>query len=62
MEAVAVSDKVMLVGLGSFEPRPRAAREERNLQTGETETLQIAATTILGFSTDKHFKELVSEK
>jgi DNA-binding protein HU-beta len=60
MEAVAAGDKVTLVGFGSFEPRQRSAREGRNPRTGET--LQIAATTVPGFSVGKQFKELVAEK
>jgi DNA-binding protein HU-beta len=59
MEAVAAGDKITLVGFGSFEPRARAAREGRNPQTGKT--LQIAATTVPGFSAGKAFKELVAQ-
>ena len=59
MEAVAAGDKVTLVGFGSFEPRQRSAREGRNPRTGET--LQIAATTVPGFSAGKQFKEQVSK-
>jgi DNA-binding protein HU-beta len=58
MEAVASSDKVSLVGFGSFEPRDRVAREGRNPKTGET--LKIAATTVPGFSAGKGFKQLVA--
>lgn len=58
MEAVANGEKVTLVGFGTFEPRQRAAREGRNPQTGKT--IQIAETTVPGFSAGKQFKELVA--
>jgi DNA-binding protein HU-beta len=56
-EAVSNGDKVTLVGFGSFEKRDRAAREGRNPKTGET--IQIAATSVPGFSAGKAFKERV---
>jgi DNA-binding protein HU-beta len=59
MTSVAAGDKITLVGFGSFEPRARAAREGRNPQTGKT--LQIAATTVPGFSAGKVFKDLVAQ-
>jgi DNA-binding protein HU-beta len=59
MEAVAVEDKVTLVGFGSFESRKRQAKEGRNPRTGETMT--IPETTVPVFSAGKLFKEKVSE-
>jgi DNA-binding protein HU-beta len=58
MEAVASGDKVTLVGFGSFEPRPRAARDGRNPQTGKT--IKIPATTVPAFSAGKQFKDMVA--
>ena len=58
MEAVSSSDKVTLVGFGSFEPRDRKEREGRNPKTGETMT--IPATTVPAFSAGKAFKEKVA--
>jgi DNA-binding protein HU-beta len=56
-EAVSNGDKVTLVGFGSFEKRDRAAREGRNPKTGEP--IQIAATSVPGFSAGKAFKDSV---
>ena len=58
--AVAGGDKVVIPGLGTFEPRDRAAREGRNPQSGET--IQIAATTVPGFKAATAFKNAVSGK
>jgi DNA-binding protein HU-beta len=58
--AVAGGDKVVIPGLGTFEPRDRAAREGRNPQSGET--IQIAATTVPGFKPATAFKNAVASK
>ena len=58
--AVAGGDKVVIPGLGTFEPRDRAAREGRNPQSGET--IQIAATTVPGFKPATAFKNAVAGK
>ncbi|MGK7875472.1 MAG: HU family DNA-binding protein [Xenococcaceae cyanobacterium] len=60
MEAVSAGDKVTLVGFGSFEPRPRKAREGRNPKTGEK--MEIPATTVPAFAAGKLFKEMVAPK
>ena len=58
IDAVSGGDKVTLVGFGSFEPRPRKAREGRNPKTGEAMT--IPATVVPAFSAGKLFKEKVA--
>lgn len=58
--AVAGGDKVVIPGLGTFEPRDRAARDGRNPQTGET--IKIAATTVPGFKAATAFKNAVAGK
>ncbi len=58
MAAVASSNKVTLVGFGSFEPRDRQARSGRNPKTGETMT--ISATRVPGFAAGKSFKDKVA--
>ncbi len=60
MEAVSESDKVTLVGFGSFESRERKAREGRNPKTGEK--MDIPATRVPAFSAGKLFKEKVAPK
>jgi DNA-binding protein HU-beta len=60
VESVTNSNKVTLVGFGSFEKRARQAREGRNPKTGETMT--IAATTVPAFSAGKAFKETVAAR
>ncbi|WP_416676199.1 HU family DNA-binding protein [Egbenema bharatensis] len=60
MESVSTSDKVTLVGFGSFEARKRQAREGRNPKTGETMT--IPETTVPVFSAGKLFKDMVAPK
>ncbi len=57
---VAGGDKIVIPGLGTFEPRDRAAREGRNPQSGET--IQIAATTVPGFKPATAFKNAVAGK
>jgi DNA-binding protein HU-beta len=58
MDTVASSDKVTLVGFGTFEARDRQAREGRNPATGAP--IQIPATTVPAFSAGKVFKEKVA--
>ena len=43
--------KVQLIGFGNFEVRERAARQGRNLQTGET--ISIAASKVPAFKAGK---------
>lgn len=57
---VASGTKVQVPGLGTFEPRERAAREGRNPQTGET--LKIAATVVPGFKPATAFKQAVAPR
>jgi len=56
-EAMKAGDKVTLVGFGTFEVRERAAREGRNLQTGQP--MKIPATKYPAFKAGKSFKEAV---
>jgi len=56
-EAMRAEEKVTLVGFGTFEVRERAAREGRNLQTGEP--MHIPATKYPAFKAGKAFKEAV---
>ena len=57
---VAGGEKVQILGLGTFEPRERSAREGRNPQSGET--IQIAATTVPGFKPATAFKNATAGK
>lgn len=57
IEAVANSDRVALVGFGSFEQRTRNARIGRNPQTGEE--IQIPPQTVPVFSAGKIFRDRV---
>lgn len=52
---VAAGDRVLVPGLGTFEPRQRSAREGRNPQTGES--LHIPASVVPGFKAAKQFKD-----
>jgi DNA-binding protein HU-beta len=45
-------------GFGTFKSSPRAARDGRNPQKGET--IKIAATTVPAFTAGKTFKESVA--
>lgn len=56
-EALAAGDKVQLIGFGTFEKRPRAARIGRNPQTGEE--IQIAESEIPAFKPGNTLKERV---
>ena len=57
-EEMKKGEKVQLVGFGTFEVSERAAREERNPQTGETMT--IAASKTPKFKAGKALKDLVN--
>ena len=57
-DGLSKGDKVQIAGLGTFEARPRSAREGRNPQTGAT--IQIAATTVPGFKAAKQLKDRVA--
>lgn len=57
-EALSQGDKLQLVGFGTFESKPRKAREGRNPQTGET--IQIAATRVPVFKPGKVLKDAVA--
>jgi len=56
-EALAIGDKVQLVGFGTFEIRERAARRGRNPQTGEE--INIAAARVPVFKAGKTLKDAV---
>jgi len=56
-EALAKSDKVQLVGFGTFGVRHRKAREGRNPSTGET--IKIAAQNVPVFKAGKALKDKV---
>ena len=58
-EAVA-TDKVQLVGFGTFEMKTRAARTGRNPQTGDA--IEIAASRTLSFKPSSSFKSSVVAK
>ncbi|WP_459907440.1 HU family DNA-binding protein [Desulfotomaculum defluvii] len=57
-ESLAKGDKIQLVGFGTFESKPRKAREGRNPQTGET--IQIPATRVPVFKAGKALKDAVA--
>ena len=54
-----LSDKVQLVGFGTFEVSKREAREGRNPQTGET--MKIEACKAPKFKAGKALKDAVNE-
>ena len=59
IEAALVNgDRVQLVGFGTFEVRPRAARMGRNPATGEP--IHIPATKVPAFKAGKALKEAVA--
>lgn len=53
------TDKVQLVGFGTFEMKKRAARTGRNPQTGAT--MKIAASQTLSFKPSSVFKKPVAK-
>ena len=57
---VAKKGKVQLIGFGTFEARERAARTDKNPQTGKE--IKIAAATVPAFKPGKAFKDAVNVK
>ena len=58
MEALQRSEKVQLVGFGSFEKRLRSARRGKNPATGES--LEIPAAQVPVFKAGKAFRDAVN--
>lgn len=58
-DALAVGDKVSLVGFGTFERRTRSPREGRNPQTGAP--VKIAAAKVPAFKASKALKDRVNQ-
>ena len=58
-DALAKSDKVQLVGFGTFEVRERSAREGKNPRTGEV--IKIAASKVPAFKAGKALKDVVNK-
>ena len=58
-EALAESEKVQLVGFGSFEVKKRAARTGRNPKTKEA--IEIPASVVPTFKAGKALKDAVSK-
>jgi len=58
-ESLAQSEKVQLVGFGTFEVKDRAARTGRNPQTKEE--IQIPAAKVPGFKAGKALKDAVQK-
>ena len=56
-DAMALGDKVQLVGFGTFEVRDRAAREGKTPATGET--ISIPATKVPAFKAGKALKDAI---
>lgn len=54
---IAAGDRIALVGFGTFESGTRAARQGRNLQTGEP--MDIPETRVPKFKPGKAFKDAV---
>ena len=59
-DALKKSDKVTLVGFGTWEVRKRAARKGVNPQTGEA--IKIKATKVVSFKPGTALKEAVAGK
>ncbi len=58
-EAVAVGDKVQLIGFGTFESKKRDARTGRNPRTGKA--VKIKAAVLPVFKAGKAFKDAVNK-
>ena len=58
-EALAVGDKVQLVGFGAFEVKERGARIGRNPKTKEE--IEIPASRVASFKVGKALKEAVTK-
>ena len=56
---LAAGNRVQLAGFGTFETKPRAARTGRNPKTKET--IEIAASTSVGFKPAKALKDAVAK-
>ncbi|WP_026824201.1 HU family DNA-binding protein [Arsenophonus nasoniae] len=56
-EALKAGNDVQLIGFGSFQVKPRAARDGRNPKTGEP--LKIAAANVPSFKAGQRLKEAV---
>lgn len=56
--ALSREETVSLIGFGTFAPRHRAARTGRSPKTGES--IQIAASTSVGFKPGKALKDAVN--
>ena len=56
--AVSQNDSVSLVGFGTFSRRERSARTGKNPQTGAT--IQIPASSTVGFKAGKSLKDAVN--
>lgn len=56
--ALSRKESVSLIGFGTFELRHRSARSGKNPQTGET--IQIAASTSVGFKPGKALKDALN--
>lgn len=54
-EELSAGEKVQLIGFGTFEVRERAARQGRNLHTGET--IEIEASKYPAFKAGKALKD-----
>ena len=59
MDTLGESEKVQIIGFGTFEVRDRAARKGRNPQTGEE--IQIPASKVPAFRAGKALKDAVKE-
>lgn len=59
VDALKEGEKVQLVGFGSFEVKPRAARTGRNPKTKEP--IEIPATTVPVFKAGKVLKDIVGK-
>jgi DNA-binding protein HU-beta len=57
-KALSRGDQVALVGFGTFSAKPRAARQGRNPQTGET--IEIKAAMVPGFKAGKALKDALN--
>ena len=57
-DSLKKGDPVSLVGFGTFQVKPRAAREGRNPQTGAT--IQIKASNVPSFKAGKALKDAVN--
>ena len=59
IEAVAIKDKVQIVGFGTFEARERKEKIGKNPRTGEE--IKIAASVVPAFKAGKAFKDATNK-